>query len=135
MDTESPQENKKKLYVGNLPWSLGEEEIRGLFEPFGEIVEVKLITEPNTGRSKGFAFVEYAEEASAVAAIEGMNEHEVDGRNLFVKVARPKQPRREFGGGGYRGGNRGGYGGNRGNDRGFSQDNDRRGGGGYGHRG
>jgi RNA recognition motif-containing protein len=110
-----------------LPWSLAEGDIRELCEPFGEIVDANLITDQRTGRSKGFAFVEFATEEAAAAAIEELNEKETDGRNLFVKVAQPKKPRRDFGGGGYggnRGGgrrddNRGGY--NRG---GYSNDND-----------
>jgi len=127
-NNQTPQENVKKLYIGNLPWSLGEEDVRALCEPFGEITDVRLITESHTGRSKGFAFVEFAEEEAAKAAIEELHEKEVDGRNLFVKVARPKQPRRDYGGGG-RGGNRGGYGGGRGGNRGgYNRRDDNRGG-------
>lgn len=112
---QSPQVNNKKLYLGNLSWSLTEDDVRELCEPFGEIVSVKLITEPQTNRSKGFAFVEFADETVAAAAMEELNEKEVDGRNLFVKVARPKQPRRPYNGD--RNNNRGGsrnYGNNRG---------------------
>lgn len=123
---ENSPVNPNKLYLGNLSWSLGEDDIRELCEPFGELVDVRLITEPRSGRSKGFAFVEFAEEDAAKAALEELNEKEIDGRNLFVKVAQPKKPRTEYGNdrggdrrGGYqrsnyndrddRGGDRGGY--------------------------
>ncbi|MCD8484612.1 RNA-binding protein [Candidatus Woesebacteria bacterium] len=114
--------NPKKLFVGNLPWSTKEEDLRDLFSEFGELVSVKLITDRQSGRSKGIAFVEYTEESAAEAAIEAMHESEVDGRNIIVAVAKPPVKRdRSFGGD--RGGNRGGgRGGNRG---GWSNDNRR----------
>lgn len=119
MDNNQSPVNPKKLYLGNLSWSLGEDDIRQLCEPFGELVDVRLITEPRSGRSKGFAFVEFAEEEAANAALEELNEKEVDGRNLFVKVAQPKKPRTNFGGGYNRGGDRrGGFQRNNYNDRG-----------------
>lgn len=97
---------------------MSEEDVRQLCEPFGEVVDVKLITDFRTGRSKGFAFVEFADEAAAQAALAELNEKPIEGRNLFVTVARPKAPRREFGGDrGPRQGGRGGY-----NDRGFGGD-------------
>lgn len=127
MDTDTPQENKKKLYVGNLPWSMTEEDLRELCEPYGEIVEVSLITDRQTGRSSGFGFVEYTDEEAAEKAIEALHENEVGGRNLFVKIARPKRPRTfdgdRRGGFGHRGGNRSGgrrddrFGRGRGDDR------------------
>ena len=117
MDNNQSPVNNKKLYLGNLSWSLSEDDIRELCEPFGELVEVRLITEPRSGRSKGFAFVEFAEEEAATAALEELNEKEVDGRNLFVKVAQPKKPRTDFGGGDRRGGYQRSYNNDR-NDRG-----------------
>lgn len=125
-DFNSPQqENKKKLYVGNLPWSMTEEDVRAMCEPYGELESVNLITFADSGRSRGFAFVEFVDEESAQRAIDALHDNEVEGRKLFVKIAQPKRedgdrPRRSFGGnrGGY-GGNRGGgsYGNNRGGDR------------------
>lgn len=107
--------NNKKLFVGNLPFSATEDQLRDSFGEHGEIVDVKLITDRMTGRSKGFAFVEFAEESAATAAIEALNGKDNGGRAMVVNVARPpapredRGPRRDFGGGG-----RGGYGGNRG---------------------
>ena len=106
-------QDPSKLYVGNLPYSMGENDIRDMFAEYGEIEECKLITDFRTGRSKGFAFVKFASEEMATAAMEALSEQEVDGRKLFIKVARPPRPRED---------RRGGYGGGR-NDR-----NDRRGG-------
>jgi RNA recognition motif-containing protein len=133
---DTPQENKKKLYIGNLPWSMSEEDVKGMCEPYGELVEVNLITFADSGRSRGFAFAEYADEESAERAIEALNDNEIEGRKLFVKVAQPRKPRRDGDrrGGGFRGGrrnfnndrnsdHRGGYRGGRNNDR---RDNNRR---------
>lgn len=106
--------NNKKLFVGNLPFSATEDQLKDNFAPYGEIVDCKLITDRMTGRSKGFAFVEFADEAMAQAAIEGTNGKDLGGRAMVVNVARPpaprtdRGPRRDFGGG------RGGYGNNRG---------------------
>jgi len=111
-DNNQAGEDASKLYVGNLPYSMGENDLKDMFAEYGEVEECKLITDFRTGRSKGFAFVKFAEEAMASAAMEALNEQEVDGRKLFVKVARPPRPREE----------RRSYGGDR-NDR-----NDRRGG-------
>lgn len=116
------QVNPKKLFVGNLPFSTTDEELRELFSQHGEIADLKLISDRVTGRPKGIAFVEYATEDEAQAAIEALNGFELNGRALVVSVARPPVPRerRDFGGnrgfgGGYnRGGDRGGFGGNRG---------------------
>lgn len=125
MDNHVPQANPKKLFVGNLPWATTEEELRSLFGEHGEVVDCKLITDRATGRSKGIAFVEFAEESQANAAIEALNGYSLNDREMVVNVARPQAPRENRGGfggdrGGYRGGNdrRGGYGGGRGNDRG-----------------
>ncbi len=113
--------NNKKLFVGNLPFSATEEELRDSFAQYGDIVDLKLITDRMTGRSKGFAFVEFADESMAQAAIEAMNGKDMGGRQMVVNVARPpaprenRGPRRDFGGGnrrgGFGGGSRGGFGG------------------------
>jgi len=104
----------KKLYVGSLPYSVTETQLRELFEPFGSVESVRLISDKFTGRSKGFGFVEFAENESADKAIAEMNGKDVDGRTLVVNEARPEEKReRGFGGGGggFGGGGRGGFGG------------------------
>lgn len=94
------QQNPNKLYCGNLPFTMRDDDLNQLFAEFGEIVEAKVITDRESGRSKGFGFVEFTTAESAEAAIQALNESEVDGRSIFVKVARPKQPRENnFGGG------------------------------------
>ena len=110
----------KKLYVGNLPYNTTEAQVRQLFEQAGEITEVALITDRETGRPKGFGFVEMATEEAAQEAIKRFNGYALDNRNLTVNEARPREER--SGGGGYGGGrrdDRGGYGngGNRGGGR------------------
>ena len=95
----------KKLYVGNLPYSVGDSELQRLFEAHGSVVSAQVIMDRDTGRSKGFGFVEMGNDSEAQAAIADMNGKEVDGRSLTVNEARPKPE-----GGGGRGG-RGGYGG------------------------
>ncbi|HEX7017895.1 MAG TPA: RNA-binding protein [Patescibacteria group bacterium] len=127
MQDDAAQTNPKKLFVGNLPWSVGEDQLRDLFAEFGDLVDVKLVIDRMSGRSRGIGFVEYATEEEAQAAIDAMNGKEVDGRALNVNVARPPRPREDRGGfrshgGGYnnRGGDRGGYRG--GNDRGGYRD-------------
>lgn len=96
----------KKLYVGNLPFTATEAEITELFEKYGTVHSVALITDRETGRPRGFGFVEMDPEA-ADAAIEALNGYEMSGRALNVNEAR-ERPRRSFGGGG--GGGRGGRG-------------------------
>lgn len=108
-DQNDNMENKKKLFVGNLPWSMTEDSIRELFSEFGEITQVSLITDRMTGRSKGFAFVEFADESAANAAVDARNGYRVEERELVVNIARPREPRndrfprrdnnRSFGGG------------------------------------
>jgi len=102
----------QKLFVGNLSFSLGETELRQLFEQKGGVESVTVMRDMDTGRSRGFAFVEMSTEDAAQKAITELNGMEVEGRNLTVNEARPKQERRPGGGGGFRGNNRGG--GNRG---------------------
>ena len=104
-----------KLYVGNLPYSFRDGDLEQAFSQYGQITSAKVMMERDTGRSKGFGFVEMGSEAEAQAAIQGLNGQQVGGRGLVVNEARPMEPRSGgFGGG--RGGDRGGYGG--GGDRG-----------------
>lgn len=112
---DTPQVNNKKLFVGNLPYSASEQQLQELFSQYGEIASATIVTDRMSGRSKGFAFVEYTDEAAAQAAVEGVNGYEMDGRALVVNIARPPQPRENrggfrprTGGGGFGGGNRGG---------------------------
>ena len=137
-----------KLYVGNLPYSVRDGDLEQSFGQFGTVTSAKVMMERDTGRSKGFGFVEMGSDAEAQAAINGMNGQPLGGRSLVVNEARPMEPRpprsggggyggggggyggggREGGGGGYGGGGReggGGYGGGGGGGR-------REGGGGYG---
>ena len=81
------------IYVGNLPYSVTEEELRSAFAAFGEVSSVNLIIDRDTGRSKGFAFVEMADNASADAAIKGLNDTAMGGRNLKVNQAKPRGER------------------------------------------
>ncbi len=97
-----------KLYVGNLSYSTGENELRDLFAAYGAVESVAVITDRDTGRSKGFGFVEFANDTEAQAAIAGLNGKDVGGRALTVSPARPKTE-----GGGGRGGYGGGGGGGR----------------------
>ncbi len=130
------------IYVGNVSWNVSSEDLQELFTPYGEVASAKVATDRQTGRSRGFGFVEMPNDEEAKAAIEGLNQAEVDGRNIVVNESKPKEggegggggykPRRTggssggYGGGGSRGGSGGGYGG--GGSRGGS-------GGGGGYRG
>ena len=102
-----------KLYVGNLPYSVRDSDLEQSFGQFGSVTSAKVMMERDTGRSKGFGFVEMGSDAEAQAAIEGMNGAPLGGRSLVVNEARPMEPRppRTGGGGGYGGGGGGGYGG------------------------
>jgi RNA recognition motif-containing protein len=106
-----------KLYVGNLSYNVSEGDLQRLFAQAGEVKEVALIMDRATRQSKGFGFVEMMTDADAQKAIEMFNNYELDGRNLTVNLARPREER-SGGGGGYRGGggggNRGGFGTHRG---------------------
>ena len=112
-----------KLYVGNLPYSVRDEDLQQSFSQFGSVSSAKVMMERDTGRSKGFGFVEMGSDAEAQAAINGMNGQSLGGRSVVVNEARPMEarPPRSFGGGG---GGGGGYGGGGGGGR--------SGGGGYG---
>ena len=98
----------KRIYVGNLPFSATEQEVRNMFEEHGTVNEVNLVTDRETGRPRGFGFVEMADGADE--AIQALDKSDMGGRTLNVNEARP---RRERGGGGGRGGGRGGGGGYR----------------------
>ncbi len=103
----------KKLYVGNLSYNVDGARLEELFSQYGTVRSAEVVQDRDTGRSKGFGFVEMADDNSALEAISGLNESEQDGRRLTVNEARPKEPRSGGGGGGY-GGSRGGGGGGRG---------------------
>jgi len=120
-----------KLYVGNLPYSVRDNDLEQAFGQFGAVTSAKVMMERDTGRSKGFGFVEMGTDAEAQAAIQGMNGQPLGGRSVVVNEARPMEPRPPrsggFGGGGYGGG--GGFGGGR---RDGDSGGGRRDGGGYG---
>lgn len=82
--------DNKKLYVGNLPWSLNNDSLKELFSQFGEVVDAVVIKDRDSGRSKGFGFVTFATEEAAKAAL-SLHEKEVDGRNIVVNVAKPRE--------------------------------------------
>ena len=96
----------RKLFVGNLSFSVGETELRQLFEQKGGVESVTVMRDLDTGRSRGFGFVEMSTDEAAQKAITELNGYAVEGRNLTVNEARPKQERRGSGGGGGRGGSR-----------------------------
>jgi len=96
------------IYIGNLSFETTEEQLRQAFEEFGEVSRVNIITDRDSGRPRGFAFVEMSDDNAATAAINGLNGKELNERTLNVNQARPRNDR---GGGGGRGGGRGGGGG------------------------
>ena len=100
-----------KLYVGNLPYSVRDNDLEQAFGQFGAVSSAKVMMERDTGRSKGFGFVEMASDAEAQAAINGMNGQSLGGRSVVVNEARPMEPRPPRSGGGFGGGGGGGYGG------------------------
>jgi len=103
-----------KLYVGNLPYSFSDSDMQQAFSQYGNVSSAKVMMERDTGRSKGFGFVEMGSDAEAQAAIGGMNGQSMGGRNLVVNEARPMESRPpRTGGGGFGGGGGGGYGGGR----------------------
>jgi RNA recognition motif-containing protein len=119
------------IYVGNLSWSMKDQDLQNLFTPFGEVASAKIINDKITQRSKGFGFVEMPNDEEAQAAIAQLNGNEIEGRNLVVNESRPKQEggggggfrKKSFGGGGggFRKGGGGGYnkGGGYNRDRGY----------------
>jgi cold-inducible RNA-binding protein len=120
-----------KLYVGNLPYSVRDDDLQQAFGEFGTINSAKVMMERDTGRSKGFGFVEMGSDAEAQAAINGMNGQSLGGRSITVNEARPMEPRPPRSGGFGGGGGGGGYGGGRSGGGGYGG-GDRSGGGGYG---
>lgn len=132
------------IFVGSLPFKIEESELQEIFEEYGEVTSVKIITDRATGRSKGFGFVEMTNEEEAKKAIEELNNAEIEGRTIVVNKAEEKKEGGRPAGGGFRGGNSGGgfrggnsgggfRGGDRGGDRGGFRGGDRGGnaGGGY----
>jgi len=123
-----------KLYVGNLAYSVRDESLHQAFSQFGAVTSAKVMMDRDTGRSKGFGFVEMSTDAEAQAGINGMNGQQLEGRAIVVNEARPREPRAGGGGyggggGGYGGGGGGGYGGGGG---GYGGGGRSGGGGGYG---
>jgi RNA recognition motif-containing protein len=109
----------KNIYVGNLTWECTADDLLALFQEHGNVARAQVITDRETGRSRGFGFVEMENDAEAQKAIEALNGTDYKGRPLTVNEARPREDRGGGGGGGHRGGGRGGYGGGRGgSDRG-----------------
>ena len=109
------------IYVGNLSWTMTEQDLQDLFTPYGEVTSAKIVTDKfNNNRSKGFGFVEMTNDSEGQAAIDGLNGSEISGRSIVVNESQPKQggtggagggfKKKTFGGGGG-GGSRGGYGG------------------------
>jgi RNA recognition motif-containing protein len=96
----------KKIYVGNLSYSMDDQSLSDLFMPFGQVESARIVTDRDSGRSKGFAFVEMSTDAEALSAIEKLNGTEQGGRTLNVSEAKPMAPRDNN-----RGGGRGGFGG------------------------
>lgn len=104
------------IYVGNLSWSMTDEDLNSLFSQYGAVTSAKILKEKNTGRSKGFGFVEMEDEEAAKNAIASLHENEVQGRKLIVNESQPRPEGSGYkkSGGGYGGNRGGGYGGNRG---------------------
>jgi len=110
------------IYVGNLSWTMTEQDLQDLFTPYGEVTSAKIVTDKfNNNRSKGFGFVEMTNDSEGQAAIDGLNGSEISGRSIVVNESQPKQggaggagggfKKKTFGSGGGGGGSRGGYGG------------------------
>jgi RNA recognition motif-containing protein len=126
------------IYVGNLSWSMTDGDLEGLFTPYGAVTSAKILKDKMSGRSKGFGFVEMADDESAKAAIAALNETDVQGRKIIVNESQPRPEGSGFkksggyGGGGNRGGGgRGGYGGGGNRGGGYGGGGNRGGGGGY----
>ena len=121
-----------KLYVGNLAFSLTENELADLFKAHGEVVSAKIITDRNTGQSKGFGFVEMGSRGDGQKAMEALNGQTLQNRQIVVNEARPQTNTKRTGGGGRSGGGGGGYGGGGGGGYGGGGGGGGRGGGGGG---
>jgi RNA recognition motif-containing protein len=104
---------QQNLFIGSLAYSTTDDSLKAFFEQIGEVESARVITDRDSGRSKGFGFVEYKDEANNQKAVDQLDGKELDGRTISVGLARPKEdrPKRDFGGGNDRGGNGGGNGG------------------------
>lgn len=120
----------KNIYVGNLPFDIREDDMKSIFEPYGQVERVSIVTDRDSGQSRGFGFVEMPNDEEGNKAIEALNGMSIGGRNLTVNEARPREER--GGGRGFGGGGRGGFGGGGGRGGGFGGN---RGGGGGGRGG
>lgn len=130
-----PRMSAINIYVGNLPWSTTDQELGEIFAQYGQVLKAQVIKDRDTGRSRGFGFVEMPTEEEAQRAIEALNNQPLAGRPLTVNIARPRELRPGGGGYGGGGGGRGGYGGGYGGGGyggGGYGGGGRRGGGGYG---
>ena len=119
------------IYVGNLPWTATQDDLVQLFTPYGTVEKTQIITDRETGRSRGFGFVEMSTEVEAQKAIDALNNSPYSGRPLTVNIAKPRESGGGGGGGGRRGGSGGGYGGGDSGGGGYGG-GDSGGGGGYG---
>jgi cold-inducible RNA-binding protein len=108
----------KRLYIGNLPFSITDQDLGSIFAEVGQVVSAKIVMDRESGRSKGFGFVEMNTDEEAAKAIAQFNGGELEGRQLKINEARPMEPRTGGGGGGYRGGRNAGGGQGGDNDRG-----------------
>ncbi|CAK8576532.1 unnamed protein product [Lathyrus sativus] len=111
-----------RCFVGGLAWATDSDALEKAFSSYGDIVDSKIINDRETGRSRGFGFVTFANEKSMRDAIEGMNGQNMDGRNITVNEAQNRNSGGGGGGGGYGGRREGGYGGGGGRDRGYGND-------------
>jgi RNA recognition motif-containing protein len=104
---------QQNLFIGSLAYATTDDTLKAHFEQIGEVASARVITDRDSGRSKGFGFVEYVNEADNQKAVDQLDGKDLDGRTISVGLARPKEdrPRREFGGNNDRGGDRGGNGG------------------------
>ena len=104
---------QQNLFIGSLAYATTDDSLKAHFEQIGEVASARVITDRDSGRSKGFGFVEFVDEANNQKAVDQLDGKELDGRAISVGLARPKEdrPKRDFGGGGDRGGDRGGNGG------------------------
>ncbi|MCO5144284.1 MAG: RNA-binding protein [Oligoflexia bacterium] len=96
----------KKLFIGNLNFTINDSSLSEIFSPFGTVESAKVITDRDSGRSKGFGFVEMSSSTEASEAIDGLNGKDIEGRALAVSIAKPMAPRENRGGGGFGGGRR-----------------------------
>jgi len=108
LDSENTRNAGMDIYVGNLPYSTTDDDLRGLFAAHGEVASARVVIDRMTGRSKGFGFVEMADRAQAQQAIDALNGYDIEGRKLRVNESQPKPREERGGGGGFRGRDRGG---------------------------